>query len=140
MDKIIAIVFFGAIFGLFPIIIFYGGIFIHYFSYYEIKEYFNSFFIQNLNLYLYILFGLFSGIAFVVNKNFLRFIYLICAILFCLTLIPSIGLNAGEKMFAKNAKINIDGKNYIAKLIYKDNMKIYYKLKDNPKIQRLDVR
>lgn len=140
MDKIITVVFFGAMFGLFPIIIFYSGIFVNYFSYYEIKEYFNSFFIQNLNLYLYILFGLFSGIAFIANNNFLRFIYLACAILFCLTLIPSIGLNVGEKMFAKNARININGQNHIAKLIYKDNVKMYYKLKDNPKIQRLDIR
>ena len=140
MDKIIAIVFFGATFGLFPIIIFYGGIFVHYFAYYEIKEYFNSFFMQNLNLYLYVLFALFSGIAFVVNKNFLRFIYLVCAISFCLTLIPSIGLNVGEKIFAKNARIQIDSKSHIAKLIYKDNMKIYYQLKDSPKIQRLDIK
>ena len=140
MDKIIAVIFFGATFGLFPIIIFYGGIFVHYFSYYEIKEYFNSFFTQNLNIYLYVLFGLFSGIAFVLNRSFLRSLYLVCVILFSFTFIPSIGVNMGERMFGKNARINIDGQSQSARLIYKDNMKIYYKLKDSPKIQRIDRR
>lgn len=140
MDKIIAIIFFGAVFGLFPMIIFYGGIFVHYLSYYEIKEYFNSFFMQNLNLYLYCGFGLFSGIAFIINTNFLRFVYLACMLVFCSTLIPNIGINMGEKLFAKNARINVDGQAKPVKLIYKDNKKIYYKFNNNPKIQRLDLK
>lgn len=139
MDKIIAIIFFGAIFGILPIIVFYGGIFVNYFSYYEIKEYFNSFFMQNLNLYLYCGFALFSGIAFIVNTNILRFLYLVCIIIFCLTLIPSIGINAGERIFSKNARININGQVQSVKLIYKDDRKIYYKFNNNPKVQRLDI-
>lgn len=140
MNKIFSLVAFGALFAIFPLIIFYAGIFVNYFSYYEIKEFFNNFFMQNLNLYLYLIFGLFSGFAFIVNTNFFRFLYLICLILMSLTLIPNIGKIMGEKLFFKNTRILINGQSQNINLIYKDKYKIYYNTKDDPKTIRLDIK
>lgn len=140
MNKIFSLVAFGALFAIFPLIIFYAGIFVNYFSYYEIKEFFNNFFMQNLNLYLYLIFGLFSGFAFIANTNFFRFLYLICLILMSLTLIPNIGKIMGEKLFFKNTRILINGQSQNINLIYKDKYKIYYNTKDDPKTIRLDIK
>lgn len=140
MHKIISLIGFGAIFAIFPIILLYAGIFINYFSYYEIKEYFNNFFMQNFNLYLYLGFGLFSGFAFIVNTNFFRFLYLICLVAMSTTLAPSIGKNIGEKIFLKNTRIIINGESQNIRLIYKDKYKIYYQIKGDPKTLRLDLK
>lgn len=140
IGKIFSAIAFGAIFGLLPLIMFYGGIWVNYFAFYEIKEYFNGFFMQNLNLYFYAIFGLFSGIAFVANSNFLKVLYLLCVIVLSSTLIQSIGKNMGERLFLReNAKIVLDGKSQYVRIIYKDKYKFYYNTKDNPKIIRINL-
>lgn len=140
IEKIFSTCAFGAIFGLFPIILFYGGIYASYFPYYEIKEYFNGFFMQNLNGYFYAIFGLFSGIAFVYNGNFLKILYLICAITLSLTFIPPVGKNIGDRLFLReNTKIVQEGKTQLVRVIYKDKYKFYYNTDENPKVVRVNL-
>lgn len=140
ISRIISVIAFGAIFGLFPLIMFYGGIWVNYFKFYEIKEYFNGFFTQNLNLYFYAVFGLFSGICFVGKGNFLKIVYLLCVIVFASTLIPSVGKSAGSKLFLKeNTRIVIDGKSQLVRVLYRDKYKFYYNTRDNPKVVRVSL-
>lgn len=140
IERIFSTLAFGAIFGIFPIILFYGGVYANYFPYYEIKEYFNGFFMYNLNGYFYAIFGLFSGIAFVSNSNFLKILYLICAITLSLTFIPSVGKNIGDRLFLReNTKIVQEGKTQLVRIIYKDKYKFYYNTADNSKIVRVNL-
>lgn len=140
IEKIISTVVFGAIFGLFPIVFFYGGIYANYFTFYEIKEYFNGFFMNNLNVYFYAIFGLFSGIAFVSNSNFLKVLYLLCAITISLTFIPTLGKNVGDRLFLReNTKIVQEGKEQFVRVIYRDKYKFYYNTDENPKIVRVNL-
>ena len=128
IERVFSTLAFGAIFGLFPIILFYGGIFTSYFTFYEIREYFNSFFMNNLNGYFYAIFGLFSGICFVSNSNFLKILYLLCAITLSLTFIPSLGKNVGDRLFLReNTKI------------VQDKYKFYYNTAENPKAVRVNL-
>lgn len=140
ISRIVSVIAFGTIFGLFPLIMFYGGIWVNYFKFYEIKEYFNGFFTQNLNLYFYAAFGLFSGICFVGKGNFLKIMYLLCVIIFASTLIPSVGKSAGSKLFLKeNTRIVINGKSQLVRVIYRDKYKFYYNTRDNPKVVRVNL-
>ena len=140
IEKIISTAVFGALFGLFPIVFFYGGIYASYLPFYEIMEYFNSFFMNNLNIYFYAIFGLFSGIAFVSNSNFLKILYLLCAITLSLTFIPTLGKNIGDRMFLReNTKIVQDGKEQFVRVIYRDKYKFYYNTDENPKVVRVNL-
>ena len=140
IEKILSTLLFGAIFGLFPIILFYGGIYTSYFTFYEIKEYFNSFFMMNLNIYFYAIFGLFSGICFVSNGNFLKVLYLVVAIALSLTFIPSVGKNVGDRLFLReNTKIVQEGKEQFVRILYRDKYKFYYNTQDNPKVVRVNL-
>ena len=135
MSNFFTIVIFGAFFGLFPVILFYAGIFTNYLSFYEIKEYFNPFFANNFNFYFYFVFALFSGIAFLIESNILRFIYLVFSIMMSLTFIPQIGRDVGSRIFFNpNAKIMIDGKLEKINLIYKNKNTIYYNTPTNKTI------
>ena len=135
MSKFFTVIIFGAFFGIFPVILFYAGIFTNYLSHYEIKEYFNPFFINNLNLYFYFAFALFSGFAFLVDGNALRFIYLVFSIIMTLTFIPQIGIDIGNRIFFNpNAKIVINGKLEKINLIYKNKNTIYYNTPTNKTI------
>ncbi|MGX2982655.1 hypothetical protein [Helicobacter sp. 23-1045] len=140
ISRIFSTLAFGAIFGLFPLIMFYGGVWINYFAPYEIKEYFNGFFTQNLNLYFYALFGAFSGICFVANGNFLKILYLLCAMILMATLIPSVGQSVGQKLFLKeNVRIIQNGKSEVVRVIYKDKYKFYYNTAENPKVVKVNL-
>lgn len=140
IERIISTIAFGAIFGIFPLAMFYGGIWVNYFAFYEIKEYFNGFFLQNLNAYFYAIFGLFSGIAFVSNSNFLKILYLLCAIVLSSTFLQNVGKNVGDRLFLQeNAKIVLNGKTQFVRIIYKDKYKFYYNTKDNPKVTRINL-
>lgn len=134
-NYIVSIVGFGALFGIFPLILLYAGIFTNYFAYYEIRGFFNSFFMANLNLIIYAVVGLFSGFCIMANSNFFRFLYLVLIILSILTFIPSVGKNLGEKLFMReNIKVIINGKQEYINIIYRDKHKIYYNTKENKKI------
>ena len=112
----------------------------NYLSAYDIKEYFNGFFMQNLNVYFYALFGLFSGVCFVGRGSFLKVVYLLCVVIFASTLIPSVGKSAGNKLFLKeNSRIVINGKTQFVRLIYKDKYKFYYNTNENPKVVRVNL-
>ena len=140
IERVFSTLAFGALFGLFPIILFYGGIYTSYFQFYEIKEYFNGFFMQNLNGYFYAIFGLFSGIAFVSNSNFLKVLYLLCGIALSLTFIPSVGKNVGDRLFLReNVKIVQEGKEQFVRVIYRDKYKFYYNTAENPKVVRVNL-
>ncbi|RDU65427.1 hypothetical protein [Helicobacter sp. MIT 14-3879] len=135
INKIFSIIGFGVIFAIFPICLFYGGIYTNYFTYYGIREYFNSFFMQNLNLIFYGIFSLFTGFAFTANGNFLKYLYLIFALILSLSFIPKVGVKVGEKIFLKeNAKMVINGETQRIRIIYKDKYKLYYNTKKEPKI------
>lgn len=138
INKCFSFIAFGAIFALFPLIIFYGGIFVNYFAFYGIKEYFNSFFMSSLNGYLYLGMGVFCGFAFVLEANFFRFLYLVVFIVFSLTMLPNIGKEMGERIFAKNTRLVINGKSQNVRLIYRDKYKIYYKI--DKEILRLNLK
>lgn len=141
MHVFFSILFFGAIFGAFPLILFYGGIYVNYFEFYGIKEYFNGFFGANFNLYFYAVVGLFSGVAFILANNFARYLYLALLIIFSLTFVPNLGIKAGQKLFFRdNARIILDGKPQFVQLIYRDKFKIYYKTKQNPEIIRVNLK
>ncbi|RAX54972.1 hypothetical protein CCY99_02205 [Helicobacter sp. 16-1353] len=140
MNFIVSIIGFGALFGIFPLILFYGGIFSTYFSYFEIKEFFNSFFMANFNLLFYAIVGLFSGFAIISKWDFLKILYLALLIFSSLAFIPSIGQNIGTKLFYKaNTRIIINAQTYNINVIYRDKYKIYYNTKDNKKVERLDI-
>ena len=140
IERVFSTLAFGAIFGFFPIILFYGGIFTSYFTFYEIREYFNSFFMNNLNGYFYAIIGLFSGICFVSNSNFLKILYLLCAITLSLTFIPSLGKNVGDRLFLReNTKIVQEGKEQFVRVIYRDKYKFYYNTAENPKVVRVNL-
>ena len=133
IERVFSTLAFGAIFGLFPI-------FTSYFTFYEIREYFNSFFMNNLNGYFYVIFGLFSGICFVSNSNFLKILYLLCAITLSLTFIPSLGKNVGDRLFLReNTKIVQEGKEQFVRVIYRDKYKFYYNTAENPKVVRVNL-
>lgn len=139
IEKIFSLIGLGAVFALFPAIIFYAGIFANYFPPYEIKEYFNAFLAQNLNPYLYLALGLFSGVALAFGGNFLRALYLVLLIVMSLTLVPSVGKNVGERLFMRNSVLVVNGQKQSVQIIYKDRHKAYYRTRDNPKIERLDL-
>ncbi len=140
IERVISVIAFGALFALFGMTIFYGGIFANYFAHYEIKEYFNTFFLQNLNVYFFAGFGLFSGIAFIANSNFLKVIYLLCLIALSTTFVPSIGKSVGDKLFLReHSKIVVDGKAQFVRVIYRDKHKFYYNTAENPKIIRVNL-
>lgn len=141
MSSFFTIVFFGMFFGIFPIILFYAGIFVTYLSHYNIKDYFNPFFIYNINLYLYILFAFFSGIAFFLKTNILRYLYLLVSVLMLFTFITDIGVNVGHKILYKpNTRIINNDKIFIINVVYKNKNRIYYNTSDDPKINILDVK
>lgn len=140
MSRVFSIIFFGIIFAIFPLTLFYGGIFVNYFSFYGIKEYFNGFFMQNLNLIFYIILAIFSGIAFNVNTNILRYMYLILLFVFSSTFIPSVGKNVGDRIFLKNTRIILNGEQQNVKLIYKDKSKIYYSVVGSKEVIRMELK
>lgn len=140
IERFFSILILGAIFAMFPMCLFYGGIYVSYFSFYEIKEYFNSFFMQNLNMLLYGVVGVFSGVSFIAHSNIMRYLYIIIVVLFSLTFIPSIGKEVGDRLFLKeNARIVIDGKPSIVRVIYKDKYKVYYQNKGDKTIIRQNL-
>lgn len=141
MSNIFTIVFFGVFFGILPIILFYGGIFITYLPYYNIKEYFNPFFISNVNIYFYILFGLFSGIAFFLKTNLLKYLYLLMSVLMLSTFIDSVGIYVGHRLLSKyNTTVLINNESMLINVIYKNDHKIYYNTNDNPQINVLNIK
>ncbi|MDE6885566.1 MAG: hypothetical protein K2P17_00775 [Helicobacteraceae bacterium] len=140
MSRVFSIIFFGIIFAIFPLTLFYGGIFVNYFSFYGIKEYFNGFFMQNLNLIFYIILAIFSGIAFNVNTNILRYMYLILLFVLSSTFIPSVGKNVGDRIFLKNTRIILNGEQQNVKLIYKDKSKIYYSVVGSKEVIRMELK
>lgn len=111
--------------------IFWAAIFVNYINYYGIREFFNPFFGNVFNPFVFILMILSFGIAFVIPLlgGIARIFYVVLLFL-CLSLfVPTLGNKIGKIILSSNKVIKINGVENKVYSLYENRFYIFY-LKD----------
>ena len=137
-EYILRIIFVGIIVTFFLFSVFFIGIYSSYIKYYGINLFYNPFFAQSLNLYVFIGLSLFFGIGFVLPYvgKIIKILYALMLIASMLMLIPFLGKSVGHMLLAKKDKVILEGKEIFVEVLYNDG---FYKVYMNPSTKDLDT-
>ncbi len=108
--------------------IFWAAVFANYINYYGIREFFNPFFGNVFNAFVFFLMALGFGIAFVIPllDKVVRVFYVVLMFL-CLTLfVPILGHKIGKVMLAGNKMIDVEGAKKEVYSLYENRLYIIY--------------
>lgn len=136
--KVMSYIFQSIILGLFLAFVlsclFWVGIFANYINYYGIREFFNPFFVNVMDMKVFVIlwafFGFGFGIAYI--GVLVRLIYGVCLLLSISFLIPFVGREAGGFLLAKEEMIPVDNKSTRVNVLYENR---FYKIYLDPKAE-----
>lgn len=121
MSKVMSIIILGMILGLVPFFFFFIGLKVNYIDLYEIKEYYNVFFVEEISWPLYFILSLLLGVLFVLpKKSYLGgIVFTLITIASLASMHEDTAQNIGHKLFAKE-KFHIKMKpwTYTGTLLY----------------------
>ena len=103
MIKFVTMLLYGLLFWMAFVFIFYAGLMVNYIKAYNIPIFFNEFFVDNQQWWLWIAGVLLYGAAFMVKnrKRAKSLFYLLSFLIAALTWIPDFGDRIGRALFAK---------------------------------------
>jgi len=105
------------------------GLKLHYIDYNKIDVYFNPFFVDNQNIFLFLAFSLFIGWITIYRQS-VKSAAILLALLFLFSassLIPSFGMKIGNALFRQtNIEIKLPPHTYRGDIIYTDRHKLYF--------------
>ena len=105
------------------------GLKLHYIDTFGIKVYFNPFFVDNQNIWLFLSLSIFIGWITIYQIS-AKSASIILALLFFLSasaLIPSIGIKIGDALFRQsNLEIKIPPHTYRGDILYRDRHQLYF--------------
>lgn len=108
--------------------VFWAAIYNNYIHFYGIREFFNPFFGNVVNFYVFFTLAIILGIGFalpIISSVF--YILYVLSLVFSLTLfVPSFGKYMGSKLLAKQAEIIVKGEGKLVNSIYENNFYIIY--------------
>ncbi|MCI7047952.1 hypothetical protein [Helicobacter sp.] len=111
--------------------IFWAAIFANYINYYGIREFFNPFFGNVFNPFVFVLMVLGFGIAFIIPLlgSIARIFYVVLFFLCLILFVPILGNKTGEIILSSNKVIQINGVESGVYSLYENRFYIFY-LKD----------
>ena len=128
MSKLLSIMIIGSLLALVPFFFFFIGVKINYIDFYEIKEYYNVIFVDQISWKLFGVMALLLGLLFALPKKlyFSGTIFLIVMFLSMATLHDAIGKRAGDRLFSKQKRhIKIGQWTYSGTLLYEGRNHLY---------------
>lgn len=126
--RLLSALFFGSILVVIPDIIVFIAIKLNYIDYYDIKEYFNAFFIDHQIYPLFMLASIGLGYLFIHSpfSRFVQYAYAGLILASLLTLSPKISRGFGESLFKEsNRSILVDGTPYTVDIMYRGRQYIH---------------
>ena len=137
-EYILRIIFVGILITFFLFSVFLVGIYSSYIKYFGINIFYNPFFAQSFNVYIFVALSLFFGIGFFlpyINK-IIKIVYILALLGSMTMLIPSVGNSVGMMLLSKKDKVLIENKEVVVKVLYDDG---FYKVYLNPNAKDLDT-
>jgi len=120
--------------------LYFIGLKLHYFDFYNIDEYFNIIFVDNQNFYILLPLSLVVGYLLLYNtfsKIFMK-IYIVCIILFAFMLYEPIGKIVGGDMFVKESqRFKVGSTVFTGDILYVGRDRVYIFRKDISKTIKL---
>jgi hypothetical protein len=140
MSKIIQAILSGLLFSFIIDFFFFLGLFLNYIKPMKIDIYFNIFFVDNQNIFIYLALSVFIGYLIMFSKNIIKVpIILVIFLVGSSTLLPDIAKKVAEVMFEKK-DVTLHNKKFTFRgdIYYVGREKITFFDKDLNKIILLD--
>jgi len=120
--------------------LYFIGLKLHYFDFYNIDEYFNIIFVDNQNFYILLPLSLVVGYLLLYSpfsKIFMK-IYIVSILLFASMLYEPIGKTVGDEMFVKqNQRFKVGSTVFTGDILYVGRDRVYIFRKDISKTIKL---
>ena len=140
MTKILQMILSGLLFGFVVDFFFFLGLFLNYIKPKGIDVYFNIFFVDNQNIFIYLALSVFIGYLIMFSKNIIKVpIILVIFLVGSSTLLPDVAKKVAEVMFEKK-DVTLHNKKFTFRgdIYYIGREKITFFDKDLNKIILLD--